>query len=114
MRMWMVDPKLLCNKHLIGEHGEIHKHKHNFEKGHSVYGRIFLIVQIEPSSMEDRHNMLALEMLNRGMNHKSPYTQPSLDNYPKEIIEARVDIENSKKDLCNRCENCKNLINNIK
>jgi hypothetical protein len=25
MMMWMIDPVLLCRKHLLGEHGEIHK-----------------------------------------------------------------------------------------
>jgi len=40
MRMWMVEPKLLCKKHLLGEHNEIHKHRHNFVKKHSVKGRI--------------------------------------------------------------------------
>ena len=33
MRMWMISPEWLCRKHLIGEHGEIHKH-------HSIAKRI--------------------------------------------------------------------------
>jgi len=37
MRMWMVDPRLLCNQHLIGEHGEIHKFLPSFRKGHKNY-----------------------------------------------------------------------------
>ena len=24
MRMWMIDPKMLCKKHLLGEHVELH------------------------------------------------------------------------------------------
>lgn len=24
MRMWMVDPKIMCRKHLLGEHLELH------------------------------------------------------------------------------------------
>ena len=24
MRMWMVNPKMMCNKHLLGEHVELH------------------------------------------------------------------------------------------
>jgi hypothetical protein len=34
MRMWLVDPALLCDKHLLGEHGELHKFQHCFVKGH--------------------------------------------------------------------------------
>jgi len=50
MRMWMIDPSLLCRKHLLGEHNEIHKHRHNFEKHHSVTGRIYPIVLIDLES----------------------------------------------------------------
>jgi hypothetical protein len=107
--MWMVDPKILCNKHLLGEHGEIHKHRHNFVKGHSVKGRLYPIVQIEPSSMQKRHDELAEEMLRRGMNHKSPYEQPDLSNYDDDVINAKVDLSVSLKDLHQRCESCKNL-----
>ncbi|MFW6247177.1 MAG: hypothetical protein ACOC22_03345 [bacterium] len=30
--MWGINPELLCKKHLLGEHGEIHKHRYNFVK----------------------------------------------------------------------------------
>jgi hypothetical protein len=81
--MWMINPKILCRKHLLGEHGEIHKHKHNFIKHHSIKKRITLD-QIEPSAMQSRHDELAAEMLCRGYNHKSPYTQPDISYLPKE------------------------------
>ena len=64
----MIEPKFLCRKHLLGEHGEIHKHKHNFEKKHNMTGRMG---QIFPDKMQERHDLLAEEMLNRGYNHKS-------------------------------------------
>ena len=53
MRMWGIDAKLLCKKHLIGEHGEIHKHRHNFVKQHKITKRISPIVQIEPEKYEN-------------------------------------------------------------
>ena len=37
--MWMIHPKFLCKKHLIGEHGEIHKFRPSFVKGHKIEGR---------------------------------------------------------------------------
>lgn len=105
MRMWMIDPKLLCNKHLLGEHGEIHKHRHNFVKGHSIAGRIFPIVQIEPASMQSRHDALVCEMTIRGMNHNSPYEQPDLSFY-EEIADVKVNVSESHKDLISRCAHC--------
>jgi hypothetical protein len=104
--MWMVNPRCLCRKHLLGEHGEIHKHKHNFEKKHSMTGRIG---QIEPASMEARHDELAIEMVRRGYNHKSPYIQPDVSYLPN----MTVGIHKSLADLQSRCEDCTKLINSI-
>ena len=61
MRMWMLNPKFLCRKHLLGKHGELHKFKHNFEKKYNMSNRI-LLNQIEPLSMETRHNELVEEI----------------------------------------------------
>ena len=90
----MIDPILLCNQHLLGEHGEIHKHRHNFVKGHSILGRKG---QIEPASMSQRHDELAIEMVKRGMNHKSPYVQPDLSSY--DLTDFIVDKQFSLVDL---------------
>jgi len=104
--MWMVDPRLLCQKHLLGEHGEIHKHKHNFVKQHSIAKRVSPVVQIEPAAMESRHDALADEMLRRGMNHQSPFLQPDITYLPTFERDAVVDVQNSLNDLSNRCSEC--------
>jgi hypothetical protein len=101
MRMWMCEPKNLCKKHLLGEHFEIHKHRHNFVKGYSIEGRRG---QIEPMSMKKRHDELAKEMVNRGYNHNSPYEQPDLSHYNLDGFE--VDKDAALKDLHNRCSEC--------
>lgn len=113
MRMWMVDPKVLCNKHLLGEHGEIHKHRHNFVKQHSITKRISPVVQIQPSAMETRHDELAAEMLKRGMNHQSPFLQPDISYLPTNEKNAVVDIQNSLNDLSSRCSECSKRINDM-
>ena len=102
--MWMVNPKLLCRKHLLGEHGEIHKHRHNFVKKHNMTGRAH---QIDPTKMEERHDELALEMLERGYNHNSPYEQPDISYLPKM---PEVDIAFNIKDLCERCPDCRKRV----
>lgn len=109
MRMWMVNPKLMCRKHLLGEHGEIHKFKHNFEKQHNMMGRVG---QIIPQLMQQRHDDLAKEMLNRGYNHNSPYTQPDVSYLGLDEFENSLDIEFNINDLKYRCEDCRRLIEN--
>jgi hypothetical protein len=110
MRMWMIDPSLLCRKHLLGEHNEIHKHRHNFEKHHSVTGRIYPIVLIEPASMELRHEEVIKEMIARGYNHQSPYVQPNISHLPVDQQNVKVDRHYNLQDLCNRCVDCKQRI----
>ena len=110
MRMWMLDPKILCRNHLLGEHNEIHKHKHNFEKHHSISGRISPIVLIEPNSMQEQHDELVQEMLDRGYNHNSPYQQPDLSYLKDSERYAKVDLDYNLNDLCNRCPECRKRI----
>lgn len=100
MRMWMINPELLCRKHLLGEHSEIHKFKHSFVKKHKMYGRLG---QIEPKSMEARHDELTLEMIKRGYNHNSPYEQPDVSYLPEMIVNKDISV----KDLIERCEECR-------
>ena len=99
MRMWMIDPKLLCRKHLLGEHGEIHKFRHCFEKKYKMAGRMG---QIEPVSMESRHDELAEEMKRRGYNHQSPYEQPDVSYLPEMLVNS----DDAHKDLISRCSEC--------
>ncbi len=104
MRMWMIDPKFLCRKHLLGEHGEIHKFRHNFVKKHKMNGRIG---QIEPHMMEKRHEELVIEMKKRGYKHNSPYKQPNIEYLPKMLVDKNKSI----KDLIERCDECEKRIN---
>jgi hypothetical protein len=103
----MIPPRYLCNKHLVAEHGEIHKFRHNFVKRHSIKGRIFPTVQIEPASMKLRHDELVLEMEKRSMNHHSPYELPDISYLPPDQRYAKVDIDISFRDLGYRCCACR-------
>ena len=112
MRMWGIDPKYLCKNHLLGEHNEIHKHKHNFEKKHSIKNRIHPVVQIEPDNMGKRHDELAKEMVLRNYKHNSPYVQPDLSYLNDVERYAKINIENSINDLCDRCPECEKRLKN--
>ena len=106
MRMWMCDPKLLYRKHLLGEHGEIHKFKHTFVKKHKK-DKYIENNCIEPSSMQKRHDELAEELLRRGYNHQSPFEAPDISYLPEDQRNYKVDVKTSLKDLCERCPDCR-------
>lgn len=105
----MVDPAILCRKHLLGEHGEIHKHIPSFRKGHKIDGRFDPVVQIQLNALQSRHDVLAAEMLKRGYNHNSPLVDvPDLAlTYPQHYDKV-VDVNISILDLIDRCPECCN------
>jgi hypothetical protein len=105
--MWKVHPVFLCKKHLIGEHGEIHKFLPSFRKGYKVHGRFFPVVQIQFQGYKARHDALAQEMLDRGYNHKSPLIDiPDFQAIYPEYYHLTIDIETAIKDLSSRCAEC--------
>ena len=106
MRMWMLPVHFMCQQHRLGEHAEIHKHRHVFEKGQSIQGRVSPIVQIEPLNMRLRHNLLMLTF----KTHKFDYTMPDLSAYPDSQINVEVDIEYNLNDLYNRCSKCRKIM----
>ena len=104
----MIEPSRLCNKHLLGEHGELHKFIPSFVKKYRIDNRISPIVQVELTSYQPRHDELASEMINRGMNHKSPLPKlPDFSYLPRDQFEAKVDKNISEIDLHKRCDNCR-------
>jgi hypothetical protein len=106
MRMWMVNPKIMCNQHLLGEHVELHMLVGNIKHGKSIDG--FLSGLVYPSLVVQRHEDVAKEMVHRGMNHKSPI------DCPGEITSSRIaqpisEISNLK-ELARRCNQCSLLM----
>ena len=103
MRMWMIDPIMLCNKHLLGEHVELHMFVGTINKGKKLDGyRKNGLVEVH--NIRSRHKELVTEMNNRGMNHNSP-----LDDF-KEFNFGVVDVDNSYNELIKRCMGCRSRI----
>ena len=99
MRMWMVAPKSMCNQHLLGEHVEIHMLVGSLQRGKSIAG--FLAKGLlAPQSIQERHAALSREMINRGMQHRSPLTETVGPN-------GVVDPEASRQELARRCPACR-------
>ncbi len=101
MRSWGVDPSLLCDKHLLGEHVEMHMFAGTLKKGISVAGYVDDGL-IEVDKILTRHDELAEEMTLRGMNHKSPMPD-GLVLKPMGWIDNFANL----KELCRRCEKCR-------
>ena len=105
--MWMVDPRVLCAQHLLGEHGELHKFRPAFAAGRRMLGRIG---QVEPEAMFTRHRQLADEMRRRGYGHNSTYRMPSLAYLSIAERWSRVDVAQSLRELASRCPQCRRRI----
>jgi len=114
-RMWMINPKLMCRQHLLGEHKEIHQLLGSLIKKRKVTKYIENNC-IEITSLVKRHDDLVNEMLFRGWKHKSliVITQKEVNeisNYlPQEHINYIVNTELSYRDLLNRCINCRRIL----
>ena len=101
MRQWLVNPKLLCRKHLLGEHVEHHMFIGSIKRGTSVEGYLrdgFL----EPKTLYKRHDELVEEMKRRGYNHRSPL--PDIDM--SHLRNGKISIKRNIEDLRGRCAEC--------
>lgn len=101
----MVDPRVMCRAHLLGEHRELHALAGMLRHGISLQG-YFDNHLLELPSLEDRHTALVKEMLRRGYSHHSPFyvSQRLIDAQPRQ---PPVNREWSLRELFRRCPNCK-------
>jgi len=105
MRMWNIDPRKMCNQHLLGEHFEIHKMIGNLRHSRTWAESLTKKGFLEPQNALTRHNKLVREMLKRKIKHKSPLNVKKVD-----LPQGKVDVKKSKKDLIKRCKNCRRLL----
>lgn len=98
----MIDPKLLCRQHLLGEHLELHMFVGTIEAGKSLKGFQHLV---EVHNLGSRHEELVEEMFRRGYNgHQTPLMQPESELF------GSVDKELSLRELYTRCLECRSRI----
>jgi hypothetical protein len=99
MRMWMVNPSLMCRKHLLGEHVELHMFVAGIRRGLNLQGYIDKKL-LEPHSIVRRHDELVRELHRRGYRHRSPLPG---------FVAARAGSINRREnlaELARRCEQC--------
>jgi hypothetical protein len=114
----MCNPKIMCRKHLMGEHVECHMFIGSLKKGKKLEGHtknnqldICLVIQ--------RHNELVNEMITRGYNHKTPFTNEhqlivnnALILYEKNNwFSGKINPQQSLGLLLSRCNECKERYN---
>lgn len=73
MRIWDLPPKILCSKHLLGEHLELHCIWTILTEGRKGYSHHpeTLRWKGKLKALYNRHDELVKEMKSRGYNHKS-------------------------------------------
>lgn len=98
----MVNPKILCRQHLLGEHVECHMFLGCIKKRMTIDGYVEKGL-VNTRKLKYRHDKLAKELQRRGYNHKSPLI------YKDKLGLGRINKKKSLKDLLSRCKRCKKL-----
>jgi hypothetical protein len=100
--MWNIPPEVMCNKHLLGEHVEMHLIVGTILKGKSIKGYIEKGL-VETDNIRKRHDELVHEMIfHRQMNHNSPL--------PEFTTEEAGNVADNWDLLASRCPRCKRLM----
>lgn len=100
--MWNIPTNLLCRKHLLGEHLEMHMFRTAVISGKRITGFINNGL-VETHNISKRHDELVEEMNKRGYNHKTP--MDTMITQPR----GCVDIKKNILILRERCEECRKL-----
>jgi len=102
--MWMVNPRWMCDQHLLGEHVECHMFAGSINKGKSVQGYINKGL-LELHNLRRRHGEVATERNRRNMNHKSPF--PTVVNISFCSSLGEIDRMKNLAELMCRCPDCR-------
>jgi hypothetical protein len=102
MRMWMVDPKIMCRQHLLGEHVEIHMFIGTINRKKSIKGYLEKGL-LEIHNLYSRHAELVEEMKMRGYGHYSEIHKKWKFAEKNGVINKEKNIN----ELINRCPKCK-------
>lgn len=110
-RMFNIDPRLLCQQHLLGEHSEMHEGVGLITSDHAKENPGLVEAQlkgqaragnIDTTWFRPRHDVLAQELVARGGEHNSPL--PAYDD--PEIGEGAV-CPNESRGVLLKCDGCR-------
>jgi len=108
MRMWDVNPAIMCRQHLLGEHSELHMFIGTFRKRISFKGYLANGL-IDTNKVKQRHEQLVTEMTKRGYNHRSPIDEQLCADMATQFKNTEYDfsVEANLKELLRRCDRCR-------
>jgi Zn-dependent M32 family carboxypeptidase len=98
----MVNPRIMCRQHLLGEHAEIHMFIGTINRKKSVKGYLQKGL-LEVHNLFSRHNELVEEMKTRGYKHHSEVEEEWKTAKNAGFIDRKQNLE----EVINRCLNCK-------
>ena len=98
----MVNPKIMCRQHLLGEHVEIHMFAGTLSRGKTVKGYLEKGL-LEVHSLYSRHEELVREMKRRGYKHCSAMDAKWMSAERLGVIDQEKNLE----ELLRRCSRCK-------
>lgn len=102
--MWMVNPVYMCDRHLLGEHVEIHMLVSSIGMGRNIGGFLERKL-VDPSSALRRHEEIVGEMLKRGFRHTSPLR--GVERIQHLLVSNPLDAEANLTELLSRCQRCR-------
>jgi len=98
----MVDPRMLCRDHLLGEHKELHMLVGCIRAGTSLAGYLRDGL-VEVHRALGRHDTLVTEMCRRGYRHKSPIVGADAELLRGLGQRGLVDARANEQELIRRC-----------
>lgn len=107
MRQWMVDPRILCDKHLRGEYVEHLMFLGTFKRKMNIPGYVNNNL-VEPLSLIERFDILKNEMIRRNFNAKKDldFELCLLDYLKPEWLWNQIDVVDALDNLIRRCHIC--------
>jgi hypothetical protein len=108
MRVWDINPKHLCRKHLLAEHRELHGlwnilTKHGGKGGYSRHPETLRWVG-KTKALYERHGALVEEFIRRGYKHNSPLNKKLAKGLSSQLVFINT-IKEQKSILKNKpCE----------
>lgn len=98
----MVNPRIMCRQHLLGEHVEIHMFIATLSRRKQVKGYLEKEL-LEVHNLYSRHEVLVKEMKRRGYNHNSDVDE----GWKAADRLGVIDREKNLQELLRRCSRCK-------
>ena len=108
IRMWAVHPNVMCKRHLMEEHNNLHKFV-SMIKRDSDLTRYKEKRFIDPKALPHRHGLIIKEFQKRGIKHSSPLSSKDINTVQMDWNEVRHKLDSYRdvNELYDKCFQCK-------